>query len=35
MQVTTMPTTAVRAEQTRAMYPHEEGYVERDGARVF
>ena len=26
---------AVRAEQSRARYPDEEGYVERDGVRVF
>ena len=29
------PSPARRAEQTRARYPDEEGYVERDGVRVF
>jgi pimeloyl-ACP methyl ester carboxylesterase/predicted glycosyltransferase len=33
--MTTMQTAAGRAEQTRARYPDEEGYVERDGVRVF
>ena len=33
--MTTMPATAGRAEQTRARYPDDEGYVERDGVRVF
>jgi pimeloyl-ACP methyl ester carboxylesterase len=34
--VTTAETTTTRArEQTRARYPDEEGYVERDGVRVF
>jgi pimeloyl-ACP methyl ester carboxylesterase/predicted glycosyltransferase len=32
--VTATPTTAAR-EQTRARYPDEEGYVERDGVRIF
>ena len=26
---------AARAEQTRALYPDRDGYVERDGARIF
>ena len=34
-RMTTMPATAGRAEQTRARYPDDEGYVERDGVRVF
>ncbi len=33
--MTTMPTAGRSAEQTRALYPDEEGYVERDGVRVF
>ena len=33
--MTTMPTAGRPAEQTRALYPDEEGYVERDGVRVF
>ena len=33
--MTTMPATAGRAEQTRARYPDDEGYVERDGVRIF
>ena len=33
--MTTMAATAGRAEQTRASYPDDEGYVERDGVRVF
>ena len=33
--MTTMPTTAGPAEQTRARYPDDEGYVERDGVSVF
>ena len=34
MSVIEEPTTT-RAEQTRARYPDEEGYIERDGVRVF
>src|SRR3989442_5001990 len=30
-----MTTTEASAEQTRARYPDEEGFVERDGVRVF
>ena len=33
--MTTMPATEGCAEQTRARYPDDEGYVERDGVRVF
>ena len=33
--MTTMAATSGRAEQTRARYPDDEGYVERDGVRVF
>jgi pimeloyl-ACP methyl ester carboxylesterase/predicted glycosyltransferase len=33
--MTTMPTTAGPTEQTRARYPDDEGYVERDGVSVF
>jgi pimeloyl-ACP methyl ester carboxylesterase/predicted glycosyltransferase len=33
--MTTIQTTVGRAEQTRARYPDDEGYVERDGVRVF
>jgi pimeloyl-ACP methyl ester carboxylesterase/predicted glycosyltransferase len=32
---TTAPTTEPRPEQSRARYPGEEGYIERDGVRVF
>jgi pimeloyl-ACP methyl ester carboxylesterase/predicted glycosyltransferase len=32
---TTPPVAAARPEQTRARYPDEEGYVERDGVRTF
>jgi pimeloyl-ACP methyl ester carboxylesterase/predicted glycosyltransferase len=32
---TTAPTTEPRPEQSRARYPDEEGYIERDGVRVF
>ena len=34
-RMTTMAATAGRAEQTRARYPDDEGYVECDGVRVF
>ena len=33
--MTTIEAPAAAGEQTRARYPDEEGYVERDGVRVF
>ena len=35
MTVVATPPTQSRAEQTRARYPDEEGFIERDGVRVF
>jgi hypothetical protein len=32
---TAQPVSAARQEQSRARYPDEEGYVERDGVRTF